>query len=306
MENPETYIIRNYQEQDANQIAGFDFISMLAYRYNEDYTPENIFCAVNEEGEIIASAHIAPDQSWGLIKDSGKPFDFEFKLQMDLAINEKLHIPQEAVNDLTVAVIDRAKAIRNQYPDKRVSIRHTISSDDLGEMDFYLSQGFIAKQNHLVMKRDLSEPIPHYPLPSNIKVINWKMEMKEEQEKYLRAEAAGDPCGHCWSLNHLRWTKSGAEWDTFTAFEGNDVLGSVMTWGLGDKRSATENIFVLPDWRRKGIAKALITEALVFLKEKGKTEATLGVFGDNRNAIALYQSLGYRMFYTLIEFGYEL
>jgi ribosomal protein S18 acetylase RimI-like enzyme len=300
------YIIRNYKEQDATQIAEYDFISMLAYRYNGDYTSDNIFCAVSEKGEILASAHIAPDQSWRLIKDPDKTLDFEFKLQMDVSINENTTVPQDAVHELTDAVIDRAKMIRNQYPNKKITIRHTISSNDLEEMDFYLSKGFIAKQNHLVMKRDLTKPITQIPLPPNIKIINWKMETKEEQEKYLRAEAAGDPNGVCWSLNHLRWTKSGAEWDTFSAFCGNEVVGSVMTWGLGEKRSATENIFVLPDWRRRGIAKALISEALTFLKEKGKTEATLGVFGDNRSAIALYQSLGYRMLYTTIEFGYDI
>ncbi|MEK3990633.1 MULTISPECIES: GNAT family N-acetyltransferase [Robertmurraya] len=300
------YLIRNFEEQDANQIAKFDFISMLAYRYNGDYTSDNIFCAVSEEGEVFASAHIAPDQSWGLIEDPNKSLDFEFKLQMDLAINENTTVPKEAVNELMDAVMIRAKMIRSQYPNKKITLRHTISSDDFEEMDFYLSKGFIAKENHLVMKRDLTEPIPSYPLPANIRVMNWKMESQEEQESYLRAEAAGDPNGICWSLNHLQWTKSGAEWATFTAFDGQNVVGSVMTWGLGEKRSATENIFVLPNWRRMGIAKALITEALTFLKEKGKTEATLGVFGDNRKAISLYQSLGYRMFYTIIEFGYDL
>lgn len=300
------YSIRNYEEHDANQIAKFDFISMLAYQYNGDYTSDNIFCAISEDGEVLATAHIAPDQSWGLIEDGNKSIDFEFKLQMDLAVNEDTTVPQEAVEELTDAVIFRAKMIRNQYPNKKVTLRHTISSDDIKEMDFYLSKGFITKQNHLVMKRDLTKPIPQFSLPPNIKVINWKMETQEEQEMYLRAEAAGDPNGVCWSLNHLKWTKSGAEWDTFTAFDGNSVVGSVMTWGLGEERSATENIFVLPNWRRKGIAKALISEALTFLKEKGKTEATLGVFGDNQEAISLYQSLGYRMYYTIIEFGYEL
>jgi ribosomal protein S18 acetylase RimI-like enzyme len=301
-----SYIIRNYKDQDADQIASFDLLSMLAYRYNGDYIPENIFCAVSIDGIILASAHLAPDQSWDILKNNSKPLDFEFKLQMHIATNEEVTVPQKAVDDLLNAVLVRAMAIRNQYPEKIVTLRLSIASDDFEEIDFYLSKGFITKQNHLVMKRDLTEPIPHFPLPSNINVINWRMETNEEQEKYLRAEAAGDPFGICWSLNHLKWTKSGAEWDTFTAFDGNEVVGSVMTWGLGEKRSATENIFVLPDYRRKGIAKAIITEALVFLKEKGKTEATLGVFGDNKNAIALYQSLGYRMFYTIIEFGYDL
>ena len=178
------YLIRNFEEQDVNQIAKFDFISMLAYRYNGDYTSDNIFCAVSEEGEVFASAHIAPEQSWGLIEDPNKSLDFEFKLQMDLAINENTTVPKEAVNELMDAVMIRAKMIRSQYPNKKITLRHTIFSDDLEEMDFYLSKGFIAKENHLVMKRDLTEPIPSYPLPANIRVMNWKMESQEEQERY--------------------------------------------------------------------------------------------------------------------------
>jgi hypothetical protein len=88
---------------------------MLAYQFNGDYTSDNIFCAVSEEGEVLASAHIAPDQSWNSILDPNKSLEFEFKLQMDLSKNENATVPQEAVDELTDAVINRAKMIRNQY-----------------------------------------------------------------------------------------------------------------------------------------------------------------------------------------------
>lgn len=132
------------------------------------------------------------------------------------------------------------------------------------------------------------------------------MTTQAEQEQYLAAEARGDDHGVSWSLNHLQWTKSGGEWDAFTVFHENEIIGSVMTWGLGEERSATENIFVVPEWRRKGIAIAFITEALKFLKDKGKKQATLGVFGDNGKAIALYKSLGYKMVDTILQFGIDV
>jgi len=305
-ENEKNYIIRNYKDEDSSQIAEFDLISMLAYRYNGDYINENIFCAVGMNGEVLASAYIAPDQSWGLIEKEGNSEEFVFKLIIDITVNETKKVPPSVTDDLMKAVMVRAKQISAKYPHKRITLSHTITSDNLEEIDFYLSNGFITKQNHLVMKKDLTEPIPKVLLSNHINIINWKMETEEELVGYLKAEADSDHMGVSWSLNHLKWTKSGAEWDTFTAFSGNQIVGSVMTWGLGEARSATENVFVLPQWRRMGVARAVMTEALIYLKEKGKTEATLGVLGNNCKAIALYQSLGYHMFYTNIEFGYDL
>lgn len=135
------------------------------------------------------------------------------------------------------------------------------------------------------------------------------METAEEQMLYQQAESEageGDPHHEAWSLNRLRWYMKGAEWDTFTAFDGERPIGSVMTWGISPIRSATENIFVVSAWRRKGIAKYLITHALKFVKERGKTEATLGVYGDNKRAIALYKSLGYRLIFINMGYGLDV
>jgi ribosomal protein S18 acetylase RimI-like enzyme len=301
-----TYKIRNYLENDADEIGSFDFMAMLAYRYNGDYQHENIFCAVDLEGHILGVGHLVPDQTWFLHEKHDKPVDFVYKLNLDLTINHNRRGSERVLDDLLTSLVNRAKQLRAEYPTKKISISHTIAADDLEEIDFYLSKGFVTLRNHLIMKRDLTDPIQEASLPENIHIINWKMKTQDEDEQYLKAEEAADPDGLSWSINTLRWTKAGAEWDTFTAFEGNQVIGSVMTWGLGGERSATESIFVLPEWRRKGIAKAVITEALKFLKKQEKTEATLGVFGDNAGAISLYKVLGYKMLSINIEFGFEI
>ncbi|WP_232426167.1 GNAT family N-acetyltransferase [Cytobacillus praedii] len=241
-----------------------------------------------------------------MIENNNMPADYVHKLNLDISLNEELTSSENIQADLLICLLKRAKELREKYPEKKVRVSHNIPSEEIREIDFYISKGFDTDRTHLVMKRDLNEDIQDYPLPGNLKIKKWEMTTQDEEEKYLKAEAAGDLYGVSWSLNHLRWTKKGQEWDTFTVFDGNEVAGSVMTWGLGKERSATENIFVLPEWRRKGIAKAVITEALKFLKEKGKSEATLGVFGDNERAISLYESLGYRMLFIIIEFGIDL
>lgn len=271
------YQIRNYVEKDAEKIGSINFLSMLYYRFNKDFNPENIFCSVNSEGEILAFGHVVPDHTWCRIEDSDNDPDFIHKINLELEINENLAGAEACLEELLQQLLSKAHVMRDSYPLKKIVVSHTIDADDFEEMAFYLSKGFVVTRNHIIMKRDLTDPIADAPLPDNIRIKNWKMKTESEEQQYLKAEREGDGNGVSWSLNQLRWTKSGSEWDTFTAFEGDEVVGSCMTWGLGESRGATENIFVLPDWRRKGVAKAVITEALKFLKDKGKTEATLGV-----------------------------
>ncbi|MGM7684515.1 GNAT family N-acetyltransferase [Cytobacillus sp. Hm23] len=299
-------IIRNYVDEDADKIAQFNFVLMLSYRYNGDFEPNNIFCAADSKGNIYGVGHLELDQTWFFIDTDNKPANFVYKLNIDISLNPNLKCSHDLKNELLKSLMKRAEELRSKYPSKKIKLTHFIEADELEEINFYLSKGFVSKRTHLVMKRDLTEEIHEYPLQEGIKVINWKMETQEEEEQYLKAEAEGDLEGESWSLNKLRWTKGGSEWDTFTAFCGDKVVGSVMTWGIGEKRSATESIFVLPEWRRIGIAKSLITQALKFLQEKGKNEATLCVLGHNSKAISLYCSLGYKMLYINLEFELDI
>jgi mycothiol synthase len=63
----------------------------------------------------------------------------------------------------------------------------------------------------------------------------------------------------------------------------------------GRKRGYTENICVRRAWRKQGVAKALIAMSLKVLKERGMTEAGLGVDAENTSgALSLYKYMGYQ------------
>jgi len=203
------------------------------------------------------------------------------------------------------ALLLRANELKKAYPDKKIRLIKYISADDNEETDYFLTKGFVAYDINLVMKRNLTDEILEIPKVDGISIINWKMATEDEKKKYLEAEAKSNS-GVCWSLNQLSWYSYGPEWDTFTAFLDDKVIGSIMTWMITDERSATENMFVIPKWRKKGIAKLVLAEALKFLKSKGKKIATLCVYGDNKPAITLYKSLGYTMLSTNIEYGFDL
>jgi len=54
------------------------------------------------------------------------------------------------------------------------------------------------------------------------------------------------------------------------------------------------NVATAPEFRRQGIAKALITKVLEYCRSKGMIYITLEVRESNAGAIALYESFGFR------------
>ncbi len=299
------YAMRNYIENDADKIGLFDKVLELSYRYNPDFEPENIFCAVNSAGEILGVGHLEPHDTWNLINKQDVSPDFTYKLLLSISLNPQFPSSDDIKESLLKKLIHRAGQIKMQYPEKKIRVIKWMSPKDFSEIDFLLSNNFVAYQNSLVLKFDLSHEIPYVPVPEGIKVVENLLSTEEELQQYHQAEIIAFS-GVVWSMNLLRWFRNTPEWNNFCAFDGNQFIGDAMTWMITEERSAIENIFVLPGWRNKGVAKYIITEVLKYLKGKGKAIATLSVHGDNKPAISLYKGLGFEFFGALIEFGYDI
>ncbi len=95
------------------------------------------------------------------------------------------------------------------------------------------------------------------------------------------------------------------------AWSGDRIVGQVRSFikadqneALGRARGYTEDISTAKDFRRRGIARALICASLEELKARGMEEAALGVHTENPNgAFTLYESLGFevRHLYTVFR-----
>lgn len=87
------------------------------------------------------------------------------------------------------------------------------------------------------------------------------------------------------------------------AWDGEEVAGMVLSFidpaenrEYNRKRGYTENICVRRPYRRQGLARALIMQSLQALKERGMTEAALGVDAENiSGALHLYESCGFQV-----------
>lgn len=121
-------------------------------------------------------------------------------------------------------------------------------------------------------------------------------EMSEEDWRKFRDEPKYDP--DLWVI----------------AYDGDEVAGGVL--GLidaeliehhGIQRGYVDAVFTRRAWRRRGLARAVVAEVLVRLRERGMTSAFLEVDGLNPNqAMSLYESLGFAIVTTSADWSKPL
>jgi mycothiol synthase len=98
------------------------------------------------------------------------------------------------------------------------------------------------------------------------------------------------------------------------AWDGDQVAGMVLNFiNLAEneqfqrKRGWTENIAVRRPWRKRGLARGLIFRSLAMLKDKGMTEAALGVDTQNTSgALRVYESCGFKPVFTSVNYRKEM
>ncbi|MDR3149973.1 MAG: GNAT family N-acetyltransferase [Oscillospiraceae bacterium] len=106
-------------------------------------------------------------------------------------------------------------------------------------------------------------------------------------------------------LGRRKMIESG-EGDIFT-FEDNGRMiaeisvnyyyaGGDADFAVSGKRACLSALRVLPEYQGRGLAQSLITSILDVLREKGYTEATIGVEDDNTVARHIYSKLGFTTF----------
>lgn len=286
-------VIRNYQEDDWKQIEEFNDLTVLRYRYNEDFVKENIFCAIDEKQQILGVGHIA--------------YDYKNKMQLDISINHIVDDTESNIiwDSILFKLIERAKLIKSEQQFDKLIISQYCYANDTEEINKMLSYGFCVINNCLVMKYDLTNEIPSVDVPKGIVVKENRFEDDESFYIYQKTMREVFDCEN-WSNNRLRWTMHGPGWNNYGAFDGEELVAGVMIWDITNIKSATEEIFVTEEYRNRGIARYIITETLKSLKQEGKEVATLSVFGNNKPAISLYKSIGYSMMDVMIEIGLEI
>ncbi len=179
------------------------------------------------------------------------------------------------------------------------------SATEVGATALLISEGYKAIRHDFEMVRPLDEPIPEHPMPEGL-------ELREVLEEHIRpiwdaqAEAFRDHWGYAppSEERYQEWrddpTQDPRLWKV--AWDGDQVAGMVLNYvneeenkEYNRKRGWVENISVRRPWRRRGLAKSLISQSLLMFRDMGFDHGALGVDTQNPNkALQLYEGLGFR------------
>ena len=169
------------------------------------------------------------------------------------------------------------------------------------------ARGFVPARFSFEMLRRSLDSIPDCPLPNGL-------EVRPADSSQLRRiwEAEIEAFSGHWGAgaddrNDARWQEFVADplndlslWQI--AWDGDEIAGMVRpfinddeTARFGVARGWCENISTRAPWRGRGVASALIARALVALRDRGMTQAALGVDAQNETgALRLYQRMGFQ------------
>jgi ribosomal protein S18 acetylase RimI-like enzyme len=166
------------------------------------------------------------------------------------------------------------------------------------------SEGFEPVRWFFDMTRPDLDGIPEIDLPAGLEVrpvtmdnarAVWEADVEAFRDHWGGYEAS--------DANFQRWLES-PETDPslwVVAFDGTEIAGGVIVGiyeeennALGLQRGWLDDVFTRGPWRRRGLARALMTHALRLIRDRGLTSAVLDVDADNpTGALGLYESLGF-------------
>ena len=95
----------------------------------------------------------------------------------------------------------------------------------------------------------------------------------------------------------------GATWLIVLGEPFTEVKDCATIQGLkhDDRLGAIQNVAVLPNFRRRGLGKALVLKSLQGFRNAGLASVTLEVTAENTPAVRLYEKLGFRTVKTVYK-----
>ena len=200
----------------------------------------------------------------------------------------------------------RLQEIASDHPAEAIKwLQNDHNDTQAGVAALLETNGYQAIRWGLGMRRPITDPLPEVPLPDGLEV----RPVKEDQYPLVfeaSNEAFRDHWGH--SESSPESYQSWLTWPFFNpklwkvAWDGDQVAGMVLNWfnpdenrEYGRQRGWTDPICVRRQWRRRGLARALLVQSVIMFQQMGFGETALDVDTQNPNqALHLYTGVGYK------------
>jgi mycothiol synthase len=277
-----------------------DIVNNYTHLVNCDPYEDMLFAEVN--GNVVGYSRV-----WWALEGSGMWVGFQLGSVLPDWRHKGIGSNLLHFNETRLDEIARQLKGNGQLPmDAACVLDIFVRDTEIDRINLLEKQGYEPIRYSFDMVRPDLENIPDLPLPKGVEVRSLKPE-------HMRTvwEASNEAFRDHWGYIPDPWEDfeqmmNDPDYDPSlfrVAWQGDQVAGMVLNFinkdeneKYGRKRGYTENICVRRPWRKQGLAKALIARSLVAIKERGMTQAALGVDAENTSgALNLYKSMGYQV-----------
>jgi ribosomal protein S18 acetylase RimI-like enzyme len=257
----------------------------------------NVFCVFDDGGQIRAFAPVVPAP----VGQDAAPSD-PHHLWTILVADPTFENADQARELLITPVLEHARKLAAPFPASRPTrLASDMMVSQRADIAFLEQNGFARYDGMYVMRHPLPSPPPseNHGWGRGLALRHSKLATEAEQQQYLAAYNQGFP-DNPKTLETLKFLLDTPFWaaggSAIMAFHGEELIASILTYPTQDGKAAyTDDVFVLPAWRGRGIAKMLIAEGLHYAHAQGFAEVLLEVKQSNAPAIAVYRAMGYEI-----------
>jgi mycothiol synthase len=195
-------------------------------------------------------------------------------------------------------------ATQDVAPDVERRFETWAAESQVGAIALYESEGFTVARYFFEMLRPNLDDVAEFPMPEGLEV----RPMRPEQYRQVwdaDIEAFADHWGGLAGGEEMFqrfFSGPSFEPDLWrVAWDRDEVAGIVsnvvmreFNEATGARRGLLAGVSVRRPWRGRGLARALVAQSLIALRDRGMTEAVLGVDADNpTGALGVYEANGF-------------
>ncbi|WP_047986509.1 GNAT family N-acetyltransferase [Ornithinibacillus californiensis] len=288
--------IRNFKQEDMPLLREFYQVvtkdrKVVFWWVGPEGNWANVFCAF-DNGKMVAKGQVEVINN---IHD-GSPKESRHSIYFNLKTLPEREEDFEVINLLYERVYARGLELKQQLSSSyQTNLCFGNFATEVSNNSYFVEEkGFKPLNTLYTMERNLQEPIEASNLPlENVSWQFWKMDSLEEEKQYLEVESQIWP-DTALGLQKLHEYKRNPSWTSIPVRDNGKIIASAMAWQEEDM-GVIEDVFVIENWRKLGIAKFLLTTGLTYLKEIGLDRASLMVDTENENALNLYRSVGFHV-----------
>ncbi len=283
------------QQEYAKHYPGVMVLPAELYLSPAFHQGQDVFCAYHPNGQMLGFSVVYAQLS----DDPQRRFHTIWAEVKVIPSMNPVLVLRDALLD---HIYKRIKELTSSHTHIPCKVNFQYFPYEVESIAFVKNRGFKYSTSVYSMQRDLADFLPPIILPSEFQLKPWRLETQAEKEQYVQARNLCFPDSPI-SLEEWIYFMGSSSWlsgTNFAVFQKEQLVGCLTAfWDEEQNRSQkqkigyTEYIFVCPPWRRRGIATAMITSALQYLKDHEIKFAQLQVKTDNRDALHLYEKLGF-------------